>query len=83
MHSWQIQEAKAQLSELVKLTESEGPQELTLHGRSVAVVLSRSAFDRLSGNGQSLVEFMRCSPLYGLEEPNLERDNSTTREVEL
>ena len=82
MHSWQIQEAKAQLSELVKLTESEGPQELTLHGRSVAVVLSRSAYDRLSGNGQSLVEFMRRSPLYGLEEPNLARDKSMTREVE-
>jgi prevent-host-death family protein len=83
MHAWQMQEAKARLSELVKLAESEGPQDITLHGRSVAVVLSRSAFDRLSGSGNSLVDFMRDSPLYGLEEIEFERERSTTREVAL
>ena len=44
MHAWQMQEAKARLSEVVKRAESEGPQDITLHGRSVAVVLSRAAF---------------------------------------
>ncbi|CAN7464480.1 type II toxin-antitoxin system Phd/YefM family antitoxin [Pseudoduganella sp. LjRoot289] len=83
MHTWQMQEAKARLSELVKLAESEGPQDITLHGRSVAVVLSRSAFESLSGSKQSLVEFMRQSPLYGLEEIDFERDPSVTREVDL
>ncbi len=82
MQSWQMQDAKVHLSELVKLTESEGPQEFTLHGHSVAVVLSRKAFDRLTGNGQSLVEFMRNSPLSGLDEFNFERDKSTNRELE-
>jgi prevent-host-death family protein len=82
MQSWQMQDAKVHLSELVKLTESEGPQEITLHGHSVAVVLSRKAFDRLTGNGQSLVEFMRNSPLSGLDEFNFERDKSTNTELE-
>ena len=50
--SWQMQEAKARLSEVVKLAESEGPQEITLHGRPVAVVLSRTEYESLSGNGQ-------------------------------
>ena len=68
MHTWQMQEAKARLSEVVKLAESEGPQNITLHGRSVAVVLSRAAFENISGSESSLVEFMRRSPLYGLEE---------------
>ena len=83
MHAWQMQEAKARLSEVVKLAQSEGPQDITLHGQSVAVLLSRSAYDRLSGNGRTLVEFMRQSPLYGLEDLEFERDQSTTREVEL
>ncbi|MEN9865794.1 MAG: hypothetical protein RL748_1384 [Pseudomonadota bacterium] len=83
MQSWQIQEAKARLSELLKLSESEGPQDITLHGKSVAVVLSRSAYDKMSGNQQSLVEFMQQSPLYGLEEIEFERDQSETREVAL
>lgn len=32
MHAWQMQEAKARLSEVVKCAESEGPQNITLHG---------------------------------------------------
>ena len=83
MHTWQMQEAKARLSEVVKLAESEGPQDITLHGWSVAVVLSRAAFEHLSGSGHSLVDFMRQSPLYGLEEIEFERDRSTAREVVL
>lgn len=83
MHTWQMQEAKARLSELVKLAESEGPQDITLHGRSVAVVLSRSAFESLAASKRSLVEFMRQSPLYGLEDIEFERDRSITREVPL
>ncbi|MBK8401772.1 MAG: type II toxin-antitoxin system Phd/YefM family antitoxin [Propionivibrio sp.] len=83
MQTWQMQEAKARLSEVVKLAESEGPQDITLHGRSVAVILSRAAFERLSGSEYSLVEFMRQSPLYGLEEIAFDRDRSLTREVAL
>ena len=81
MHAWQMQEAKARLSEVVKCAESEGPQNITLHGQSVAVVVSRATFERLTGNEHSLVEFMRRSPLYGLEDVALERDTSLTREV--
>lgn len=35
MRTWQMQQAEARLSEVVKLAESEGPQDITLHGRSV------------------------------------------------
>jgi prevent-host-death family protein len=78
-----MQEAKARLSEVVKLAESEGPQDITVHGKSVAVVVSRETFERLSGSGQSLVDFMRQSPLYGLEELDFERDRSVTRPLVL
>lgn len=81
MRTWQIQEAKAHLSELVRNTESAGPQEITWHGRTVAVVLSKADYERLSGAGQSLVEFMRRSPLFDTDDIDLARDGSLTREV--
>ena len=81
MHVWQMQEAKARLSEVVKCAESEGPQNITLHGQSVAVVVSRAMFERLTGNEHSLVDFMRRSPLHGADDIVLERNTSLTREV--
>ena len=58
-----------------------GPQDITVHGRSVAVVVSRELFDRLSGNEQSLVDFMLASPLSGHDEISFERDRSLPREI--
>jgi prevent-host-death family protein len=78
-----MQEAKARLSEVVKCAQSEGPQNITLHGQSVAVVVSRALFDSLTGNDTSLVDFMRRSPLYGDEDIELERDTSLTRALAL
>ncbi|MCK9606595.1 prevent-host-death protein [Methylomonas lenta] len=83
MHTWQIQEAKARLSTVLRSAEQDGPQEITHHGRSVAVLLSRADYDRLTGNRQSLVEFMRSSPLYDQDDLVIERDVSLTRELEL
>jgi prevent-host-death family protein len=78
-----MQEAKSRLSEVVKDAEREGPQEITVHGRSVAVVLSRAEYERLTGSGESLAAFMRRSPLHGAEDIDFVRDTSTTREVAL
>jgi prevent-host-death family protein len=85
MQTWQMQEAKARLSELVKRAEQEGPQDITVHGRSVAVVLSRAAFERLAGQQASLVSFMQASPLAELDDDEwpLERDTGLTRDVRL
>ena len=83
MRTWQMQAAKARLSDLVQRARQEGPQEITVHGRPVAVVLSREMFDRLNGGNLSLVEFMQRSPLYGLEDIEFERDRSPGRGFEL
>ena len=83
MQSWQLQTAKARFSELVKHAADDGPQEITVHGRSVAVVISRELFDRLSGNQTSLVDFMRQSPLVEQDDIVFERDRSLPREVGL
>ena len=84
MQTWQMQEAKARLSELVKRAELDGPQDITLYGRSVAVVVSRAAFELMSGQAASLVDFMQASPLAGLDDALVfERDTSLTRDVAL
>jgi prevent-host-death family protein len=83
MQTWQMQEAKAQLSAVVRDAERTGPQQITVHGRPVAVVLSRADYDRLAVTGESLVAFVRRSPLAGLEAFDIERDRSLTREPAL
>ena len=84
MQTWQMQEAKARLSEVVKRAELDGPQDITVHGRSVAVVLSRAAFERFSGQSASLVDFMQASPLAGLDDELVfERDMCLTRDIPL
>ncbi len=84
MQSWQMQDAKARLSEVVKRAERDGPQDITLHGRSVAVVLSRDRFDQLSGQAASVIDFMQASPLAGLDDDLVfERDTGLTRDLSL
>ena len=78
-----MQTAKARFSDVVRSAKSDGPQDITIHGKSVAVVLSRELYDRLSGNARSLVQFMQSSPLYGMDEVVFERDKSVVRGVSL
>jgi prevent-host-death family protein len=83
MQSWQMEEAKARMSELVKRAQLDGPQEITMHGKCVAVILSRETFDRLCHRDESLAAFMQRSPLRGLNELELERDPGVSRDVSL
>lgn len=55
-----------------------------VHGRSVAVVLSRTAFERQSGQHASLVDFMQASPLAAVDDASVfERHTSLTRDISL
>lgn len=82
VNRWQLQDAKARLSELVKAVAAEGPQEITVHGRPAAIVLAPEEYARLSGRALPFVEFIRRSPLAGTE-LKLTRSRSTTRPVRL
>ena len=61
---WQLQDAKARFSELVRRVRSEGPQHVTVRGRDEVVVLSTEEFRRLKGDrsGAALVEALQASP---------------------
>jgi prevent-host-death family protein len=65
MATWQLQTAKARLSELLRSSELEGPQEITLHGRAAAVVLSKADYDRLTSRKSTFLDLVRRSPLVG------------------
>lgn len=82
MSRWQLQDAKARFSQLVKSAQLEGPQEITVHGKPTAVLLSARDYERLTGPKLSFVEFMRRSPLVGVE-LDIKRSTSTTRRVRL
>ena len=83
MRQWALQDAKARFSEVVRLACEQEPQEITLRGEPAVVVLSRVEFDRLTKPRESLVAFMRRSPLYGADDLEFPRDQTLTREVDL
>jgi len=82
MRQWQLQEAKAKFSEVVKLANREGPQEITMRGQPTAILISKEDFQRIKGKKPSLVTLMRSSPLKGID-LDLERDKSPVRNIKL
>ncbi len=77
---WQLQDAKARLSELVRLARAEGPQRVTTRGTDAVIVLSEAEYRRLTVKRRKqpkLSEVLRGSPLAELDltrEPDYGRD---------
>ena len=64
-HTWTVAEAKAKFSELIDKAKSEGPQKITKHGRTTAVIVSADQWERKSKRKGNLAEFLAASPLRG------------------
>ena len=78
--SWQLQEAKNKLSEVIDRALKYGPQEITRHGKKTAVVISMREYNKLKNQKGNLVDFFRKSPLTGID---LDRRKDLPRKVEL
>ncbi len=78
-HTWQLQEAKNKLSEVIDEALSDGPQIITRRGVETAVVLSYDDYHKLLSEQQDLFTFFRESPLVGAD-LDLERDKSDIRD---
>ena len=63
---WQLQEAKAKFSDVVKSAVSK-PQFITVHGKEAAVVISYDEYIDITTPKQSLFDFFQNSPAYGVE----------------
>ena len=81
MQAWQLQEAKARLSELIKTVANKGPQEISVRGKTEVVVISKTDYDKLIGSEEDFYTFMRNSPLKGIS-IDTKRDKSLGRDFE-
>jgi prevent-host-death family protein len=61
--SWNLQDAKARLSELVDRCLVGEPQVILRRGRPAAVLLPFSEYERRVGPRESLLSFLQHSPL--------------------
>jgi prevent-host-death family protein len=82
--AWKLEDAKARLSELVRLAREQGPQRVTVYGRDAVVVLSAEDYARVAPLREqpSLHGLLASSPLRDLE-IRPARERSPVREVEL
>ncbi|MDQ7000170.1 MAG: type II toxin-antitoxin system Phd/YefM family antitoxin [Mariprofundus sp.] len=82
MGQWQLQDAKARLSELIKSAHDEGPQQVTVRGKPSAIVVSVEEFEAMKRQRPRFVDLMRSSPLVD-EALTIERSDSLTRDISL
>ncbi|MDR2135756.1 MAG: type II toxin-antitoxin system Phd/YefM family antitoxin [Treponema sp.] len=81
--TWQLQEAKAMLSEVVRSAARE-PQIITIRGEEKAVVLSMDEYKKLSPPEKpTLFEFFQNSPWNGAELELPERRAEPMRNINL
>ncbi|MDN2582574.1 type II toxin-antitoxin system prevent-host-death family antitoxin [Aquibium sp. ELW1220] len=62
--NWHLQDAKDKLPELIEKAIHEGPQTVSVNGKSAAVVLSIEEFEMLAARTPSLGEFLLSGPTW-------------------
>lgn len=82
MRQWALQDAKARLSELVRLASEDEPQEITLRGEPAATAASAKDYHRLVKPKPKFVELIRNSPPMDTD-IDLTRDKSLIRDIDL
>ena len=80
--AWSVAEAKARLSEVIERAQAGAPQLITKNGRKTVFVVSAEDWEKARKPKQSFYEFLRASPLVGVE-LDIERDKSGPRDIEL
>jgi antitoxin Phd len=80
--TWPLHDAKNRLSELVDRAKAGIPQIITRRGKQEVVVIGIEEFRKISAREKDLVEFLRNSPLVGVD-LQIERDPDPGRPVSL
>jgi prevent-host-death family protein len=62
LSNWQLQDAKARFSELVKRARARGPQHVSVRGQPAVVVVSEEEFARLTSSRPSIVDHIPEGP---------------------
>jgi antitoxin Phd len=79
MNTWQLEDAKNKLSEVIERALKQGPQLITRRGEKAVVVISYKEYARMKKSQSKLSGFFRASPLAKVD-LNLKRDKSLPRE---
>lgn len=66
-NEWSLPDAKEKFNELVNVCQFAGPQFIIREGVARAVILSKEGFDKLKDGKLSFIEFIKQSPLKGVE----------------
>ena len=81
MATWQVQDAKTRLSEVIERARIEGPQMITRHGTARAVVLSVEDYRVLEAHRPDFKAYLLGGPK--VNDFSIERDRDTGRAVDL
>ena len=81
MASWQVQEAKTRLSELIEEADTKGPQIITRHGSEHAVVLSITDYRALTNHRENLKDYLLGGPK--VDSFDVKRTRDTGRKIRL
>ncbi|WP_417904669.1 type II toxin-antitoxin system prevent-host-death family antitoxin [Candidatus Tisiphia endosymbiont of Micropterix aruncella] len=77
-----MMKVKTKLSEIIQNAVNDGSQEISVKGKTMAVIISINQYVDLISPKSSFVQFLQNSLLRGLK-IDLERDKSSCREIEL
>ena len=77
MATWQVQEAKTRLSEVIERARTEGPQTITRHGTERAVVLSVEDYRALAAHKPDFKTYLLGGP--AVDDFPVERDHDSGR----
>jgi prevent-host-death family protein len=83
MERWKLEDAKARLSQVVRLAATNGPQLVTVRGKEAAIILAPEQYRQLLPKPKGhkpLVQFLRG---LGLDSLDLKRERDTGREIAL
>lgn len=60
--TWQLQEAKARFSEVVRRAREDGPQHVTVRGAPTVVIVSEEQYAALTAARPSIVDYLLDGP---------------------
>lgn len=72
--TWQMQEAKNRLSEVVSTSLTQGPQIISRRGKNTAIVMSYAEFQQLTKPPRTFKELVQA--YHGVEMPKIDRDRA-------
>lgn len=89
MATWQVQEAKTKLSEVIDRAHTEGPQTITRHGKARAMVVSIEEYQAMAAvkapakkSAMTFKEFLLSGPKFDDLDQYLERSKDSGREID-